>query len=226
MTVTPNKGLVLPANNSDVDTWDVPVNANSTQIDTALGAPTTLNVVSASGTIVLDLTQYTPPSIVLAGALTADVNYQFPSGVGGFWFIVNGTTGNHAVTFSSGGGGSVILAPQGYSSAIVCDGTNVAFGVTVPIAPISPSFGATGYFEHPGGLIEQWGISANINAGTGLNIVFPIPFPNAAFNIQVTPNFSGSPNLASYAGIVDRTTFTLTNGTGTTGPFFWRALGN
>lgn len=134
-TFTTNKSLELPANNADVNTWDVPVNADFTAIDTALGGNVGLNAVAASGTVVLSLSQYTPPVIAVNGLLTANVNYQFPTGVGGVWIVGNGTTGAFTIAFSSGGGGTTVVIPQGFRAQIYCDGTNVNLASTIPVTP-------------------------------------------------------------------------------------------
>lgn len=128
---TSNKGFLTPANGADVDDWDVPVNANWNAIDSAFGGVTFLNVTSVTSTpVVLTLTQYTPPIIKITGTLTANVTYQMPSGVGGFWSIFNNSTGAFTVTFASLGGGTSLVLPQGYTTATVCDGTNVGYFTT------------------------------------------------------------------------------------------------
>lgn len=132
---TPNKSLELPANGDDVNIWDGPVNADFTATDTCFGGVTNLNVVSASGTVALTLTQYRPPIIIISGALTANVTYQLPSGVGGVWAVFNNTTGNFAVIMSSAGGGVSTVLIQGYTTQVICDGTNVGPSTTAPIAP-------------------------------------------------------------------------------------------
>lgn len=234
-TFTTSKGFELPGNGDYVNDWDVPVNADFTAVDNCFGGLTTLNVVSATGTIALTQSQYRPPTIVLAGLLTANVNYQFPANVAGFWFIVNSTTGNFTVTFSSAtGAGTTVTVVQGFSTSIVCDGTNVRVGVTVPRSSVLPSFGGNGYFAVPGPvigtppLIHQWGVSQTIAAHASANVFLPLPYPNNFWNVNITPRFSGTPSpIQSFAGIAaDLNQFTLTNGTATAGTFFWQAIGN
>lgn len=128
---TANKSLEKPANGDDVDTWNVPVNADWDAIDASLGGVTSLNVTSVSATpVVLTVTQYRPPIVEIAGALTANVTYQFPSGVGGFWSVFNNSTGAFTITFASLGGGTSYVIPQGYTKALICDGTNVGLSTT------------------------------------------------------------------------------------------------
>ncbi len=126
---TTNKGLIEPANGSDVGTWDIPVNGNMTQIDTALGGVTSLNVTAASGVVVLNLAQYTPPIINITGTLTANVTYQVPAGVGGFWIVNNGTSGAFTLTWDSGGAGASYVLPQAQISVVYCDGASAVGGV-------------------------------------------------------------------------------------------------
>src|SRR6185312_6843705 len=130
MTATQNKSLTELANGADVNTWDVPTNANWATVDTALGGVTSLNVTGQGGTISLNLAQYTPPIILVSGTLTANINYQLPLNVGGFWFINNATTGAFAVEFSYPGGGQAVFIPQGnvsgiYMQLVVGDGVNL-----------------------------------------------------------------------------------------------------
>jgi microcystin-dependent protein len=128
---TTNKSLNTPANGSNVNMWDVPVNANFTTIDTAFGGSVTISGLTG-GTSTFTSTQYTPPIITLTGTLTSNQTLNFPSGIGGVWSIYNNTTGSYTVTIGSGGGGSTVSITQGYRTAVVCDGTNVAPATTTP----------------------------------------------------------------------------------------------
>lgn len=132
-SLTPNISLEKPANGDDVNTWDVPVNADWDVLDLVAGGNVTLNAVGASGTVVLTLAQYRPRIIIVSGLLTAPVNYQFPAGVGGQWTVFNATTGAFTVTFSSAGAGSTIALMQGFRTAILCDTANVALAFTAPV---------------------------------------------------------------------------------------------
>lgn len=131
---TTNKDLALPAYNSA--SWDVPLNANFTDIDDAFGGKTIKNPTGVSGTVTLTATEYTPPILIIGtsisgtATLTANVNYQIPSGVGGFWYVYNNTTGSFTVTFSSAGGGTSVVLGQGVTTIIISDGTNIGIGNT------------------------------------------------------------------------------------------------
>jgi hypothetical protein len=88
-TFTANKDLEQPAHNDYVDTWDVPVNQNWEDIDTALGSSVTLNATGLSGVQVLSTAQYRPLSLLISGAPIAAITYEVPSGVGGQWIVRN-----------------------------------------------------------------------------------------------------------------------------------------
>jgi len=146
-TYTTNKGLEQPANNDYVGNWNLPVNADWSTIDTAFGGYQVLNPTGLSGVVALTSStsgtqpytrtaQWQAPNIVIGtslsgvATLTANVNYQLPSGIGGVWTIYNNTTGAYTITFSSAGGGSSVVLPQGYRTSVVSDGTNVQVAVT------------------------------------------------------------------------------------------------
>ena len=127
---TTNKQIEKPANGDYNNTWSVPVNSDWDIIDRAFGGTTSLNAVGASGIVTLTYTQYQAPIIGITGALTANVNYQLPAGVGGFYYIFNNTSGAFSVTFSSAGGGTTVTLQQGYIVSVISDGTNIRLGTT------------------------------------------------------------------------------------------------
>ena len=141
--MTTNKALTTPANGSNVGTWDVPVNANFTAIDTAFGGKATIS--TTGGTTVLTSAQYQPLFLVITGVLTSNAIIQFPSGVGGQWVVLNSTTGSFTVTFSSASGGATYTLAQNIRTVIVCDGAT--YGVT-----LSSNLAAT---AAPGGSTTQ-----------------------------------------------------------------------
>ena len=114
-TYTTNKYIEEPANGDYNASWNVPVNNDWSLIDTCFGGHVSINAVGASGITVLTLAQYQPPNIIITGALTANVNYQLPAGVGGVWTIYN-------------------TLPQGWRTQAVCDGSNVSFASTASAA--------------------------------------------------------------------------------------------
>ena len=134
MSNTTNKNLQRPANGSFNNTWDVPLNSDFTYIDSALGASVSYNATAGSQTLtngVSDSYSYIPLIIKITGAMSANVTYTIPSGVGGQWIIYNSTTdatgGPWTVTFASAGGGTSVVVPRSNYYLVACDGTNVSF---------------------------------------------------------------------------------------------------
>jgi hypothetical protein len=130
---TTNKGIEVPASGDYVNTWATPVNADWNTIDKAFGGTTNINVTAVSGIVALTLTQYQALILNITGTLTANVTYQVPSTVGGQWIVKNGTTGAYTLTISSGGAGTSLVVPQGYSTVVVSDGTNITRADTTPV---------------------------------------------------------------------------------------------
>jgi hypothetical protein len=197
---TTNKALVTPANGSNVNVWDTPVNANWNAIDSALGGTTNLSVTGLSGVTVLTSTQYTPPNLNITGTLTANVNYQMPTGVGGIWSVNNGTTGAFSLTISSGGAGTSVVLPQGYRTAIISDGTNILiFNTSLPTTAAgantqvqyngSGGFAASANFTFDGTYPNVLGM--RLKGGTSGVVTF-MPQANAGTYTVIWPNNNGS----------------------------------
>ena len=123
MATTTNKSLSQPANGSNVNTWDVPMNANFGVIDAALGSVTSLN--ASSGDRTLTATQYQSLILDISGAITVPVTFTIPSLVGGEWIVYNHTTGAGTVIIASGGGGTSITVLRGVSSTVYSTGSNI-----------------------------------------------------------------------------------------------------
>ena len=131
-TFSTNKNLELPANGDYVNTWNIPVNGDMSIIDNAFGGTTSLNATSGSAT--LTATQYQKLILSISGAITADVTYTIPSGVGGQWAVKNLTTGGYSVIIASGGGGTSAAVTNNVVATVVSDGTNIYIpaNMTVP----------------------------------------------------------------------------------------------
>jgi hypothetical protein len=153
---TANKSLYQPANGSNVNTWDVPLNANSDYIDAAFGAVTLLN--ASSGSATLSTAQYRPLVLDISGAMSANVTYTIPTGVGGQWIVRNRTTGGtYTVTIAYQGGGPTLDVARGATTQLYCDTTtspatygiyasSVGVGSTVPGASTQVIFNNAGAY--------------------------------------------------------------------------------
>lgn len=223
-TFTTNKHIEKPANGDDVDTWDVPVNADWDTIDKALGGLTTINVVAATGTIALTFAQYRAPFLVFSGLLTASLNYQLPTGVGGFFWLFNNTTGAFTVTFSSAGGGTTYIIPQGGRAQLNSDGTNIVAGSAAAGAnsditsllglttPLPVSEGGIGVATLTG-IPKGAGAAAFVAATAGTDYAKP----NTASTWTAQQTFNGTSAIIAeiLANAAETTTVSATAATGT-----------
>lgn len=208
-TYTTNLSLELPANGDYSNTWNVPVNADLTVLDTAIGGTTSLNATGASGTVALTTTQYRARIIKISGTLTNNVTYQVPNGVGGFWFVQNSTSGAFAVTLASGGGGTSLALPQGYTTPATSDGTNIAIGYSTPSIVAAAGSDTQVQYNASGSLGASssftWNYSTNTLSATNVN---------GTFTGNLTGNVTG--NVSGTAANVTNTVAIANGGTGAT----------
>lgn len=134
---TNNKGLEQPANGSNVDTWDVPVNGNFGIIDKAFGGVYSLNLTGVTTPVAVSASDAQNLIFNITGTMTANATLRLPLNssataiVGGQWIIRNAATGSsggvpYTVTISPvSGGGTSVIVPQGSIVTIYCDGTNI-----------------------------------------------------------------------------------------------------
>jgi hypothetical protein len=124
---TTNKSLEKPANGDYVDNWNVPVNGDMDVIDQSFGGVTSLNATAGSAT--LTASQYRSLIVSVAGAISGNVVYTIPSGVGGQWIVYNSTTdssgGPWTVTFASGGGGTFKEVQRNSPTIIYSNGADI-----------------------------------------------------------------------------------------------------
>ena len=179
---TTNKDIEKPGNGDYVDTWNVPLNGDMTVVDYALGTTISFNATAGSQTLgtydhttkVLATYSYIPLIISVTGAMSANVTYTIPPGVGGQWIVRNtttdGTGGPWAVIFASGGGGTTATIDRGTSSLIFCDGTNVRTVTSSTVVPGSDTqviYNNSGAFAASSGLTWDGTTLAASNISTG-----------------------------------------------------------
>ena len=192
-TYTTNKSIEKPGNGDYVNTWSTPVNNDWDIIDRSLGGTTLINAVGASGTVTLTATQYQSPSIIISGTLTANVNYQVPSGVGGNWTIYNNTSGSFTITISSAGGGTSGIIPQGYRALLNSDGTNISAAVTT-----SGNFLASA-IRLAGSTSGYTGLSS---AAVGTGVTYTLPSADGTSGQVLATNGSAVLSWQSTSGVV------------------------
>lgn len=145
---TPNKGLDQPDRGDYNDQWQIPVNGDTTFIDAALGKTIVFNATGVTSQTLsqntsaiprqIDTYSYVPMFITIIGAISNDVTYTIPSGVGGTWIVRNLTTdstgGPWSVYFDYAGGGTSVSVQRDVTEIICCDTTpSVAYrGVYKP----------------------------------------------------------------------------------------------
>ena len=202
-TFTTNKTLELPANGDYVNTWNIPVNSDMTVIDTALGGTTNLNATSGSAT--LTYTQYRPLILSVTGAVSANVTYTIPSGVGGQWIVRNAMTdssgGPWDLIFASGGGGTSVIVSRGFTTTIYSDGTNISYSDS----RLSTAAGSNRQIQYNNngvlGASSTFVYDASGNVGIGTASpnstlhVYANGAPQAAINVQAGASASSAPGI-------------------------------
>ena len=139
---TTNKSIEKPGYNdyaSNPTGWSGPVNADWDIIDKGFGG--VFNLSATSGTTTLGASDYQNLILQSNAALTGNVVYRIPSGVGGQWIVKNTTTGAFTLTIANVAGGTSVVCPQGETVSIFSDGTNIAFADN-PSSYITAAFAA------------------------------------------------------------------------------------
>lgn len=91
------------------------------------------SVTMTGSNVTLTPLQYGRPVIVISGALTANLNLIFPTGMVGEWAVINNTTGAFSVTCKTAAGTGVVVNS---AQAVVGDGTNIYSAVNDAISLI------------------------------------------------------------------------------------------
>lgn len=224
---TPNKNLATPANGSFVGIWDQPINTNTNAIDTVFGGRTSLNSTGLSGTQVLTTDQYTPQQIVVSGTPTAAITYQVPSGVGGWWYFENDTSGGFAVGLSSAAGGSTITVPAGQGTVTLCDGTASGMVLSNSVAPAAAGSDTQVQYNASGALAASGNFTFNQTTST-LTLVGPLVADgattilghNSSSSLTIRGTAIAAPNnlnVSSNSLFIDTTNKAIGVGTATLG---------
>ena len=100
------------------------------------------------------------------------------------------------------------------------------------LVAVNPSSLQTGYSSIPGGIIIQWGFFNAFPTPTGI-ITYPIAFPTAAFNVQITlVSIIGGTNHRQTISVINGTvnqnnfTYSFSQFDADFVGFFWMAIGN
>ena len=186
---TTNKTLEKPGNGDYVDTWNVPVNGDMDVIDQAFGGNTSLNATSGSAT--LSATQYRSLLLSISGAISANVIYTIPSGIGGEWIVRNTTTdsvgGPWTVTIASAGGGTSVTLDRNVNFLLFSDGTNIR-----SVGSVVPGSNTQLIFNNSGVLGASSGMTWNGTTLTATNLA-------ATTAITAGGNITASGNVTAYS---------------------------
>lgn len=94
----------------------------------------------------------------------------------------------------------------------------------------SASLSSNGYQKLPSGLIIQWGVSNIGYNESSYLITFPIPYPNAAFNVTAVGGYGAAVDGSIGLSVKSLSSngfhiFGDPNNQHTTGPLYWQAIG-
>lgn len=140
---TTNRSLYVPTRGSEVGTWDTPINANFTAIDTLFGGVTSISV--SSSNVTLSTSQTQNAIVRLTGTLSANIDVIFPT-VAAIYTVENLTTGAFYVRCKMASGNAIGI-PQGVPTQVFTDGTDTKFW-----APPMPGT----YWDYAGGTVPAW----------------------------------------------------------------------
>lgn len=90
------------------------------------------------------------------------------------------------------------------------------------------SLASAGYQKLPGGLIVQWGTTANISHNTSLAVTLPVTFPNACIDVQLTvAGDIGVTSVGAFSVINSAAQITIYHraDSGASAPYRWLVIG-
>ncbi|AZD92063.1 MULTISPECIES: gp53-like domain-containing protein [Pseudomonas] len=171
-----------------------------------------------------------PPASLPVGATVRLIRSYVNSGVLATIMSDDGTTkidaqgGALVSSFSLQGGEEVFVTWSGV--AWILGGT-----YTFRVLQMAASFSSPGHSKSPNGDIEMWGLTGGAAPGTPTPVTFPLAFPNACLNLQITYVDSGTQAPATRGGPVQIGSYSKTgfnyshSGSSSAAQHFWRAKG-
>jgi len=227
-TYTPILQLALPATGELNGTWGTTVNDNITSmVEQAIAGLATVNTWTAASHTLTTANGTTSEArcaiLECSGAPGAAATVVCPA-ASKIYIIKNSVTGGFAVTLKTSAGTGVSV-PNGSTSILYCDGTNVVSAATATTF----SAGTTGFTPNTAtsGAVTLAGILALANGGTNANLTAvagAVPYSTASAlalsaagtaGQVLTSNGASAPSWSTPAGGV-----TLANDTATTSNLF------
>lgn len=123
-------------------------------------------------------------------------------------------------------GGDPVALPAGTNGMWYVNNQGGRFYDGTTVCKLTEGSAAASGYQWIGKVLLQWGVSAVLGA-----VTFPIAFPTACFNVQVTPGVSGATtatvNICPTSIIAAGFSIIRAAGTSTGfGPYYWLAIGN
>jgi len=200
---TTNKNIEKPGYNdyaANPTGWSGPINADWDIIDRGFGG--VFNLAATSGTSTLNPVDYQNLILQSTAALTGNVEYRIPSGVGGQWIVRNATTGAYTLRISNVAGGAFVDVPQGQTVSLYSDGTNIAFADN-PSSYITAAFAARSVLAGTG-MTGGGALSSNVtltadqatSANWRQNVADKLLNPNAVWSAMAEETLIDAASIA------------------------------
>lgn len=200
---TTNKNIEKPGYNdyaANPTGWSGPINADWDIIDRGFGG--VFNLAATSGTSTLNPVDYQNLILQSTAALTGNVEYRIPSGVGGQWIVRNATTGAYTFRISNVAGGAFVDVPQGQTVSLYSDGTNIAFADN-PSSYITAAFAARSVLAGTG-MTGGGALSSNVtltadqatSANWRQNVANKLLNPNAVWSAMAEETLIDAASIA------------------------------
>jgi len=213
-TYTPNINLEEPARGDYVGTWDTPVNANMTLLDSVVGQITTISLNNSP--VVLSAAQFQSRMLIFNSTLTGSVTITFPSTFKKDYNIIHNCTGSSAFTITlqtTGAGGERICPPPGVVVSVINDGANVFFASLERVGT---------FWDYAGSSVPNWVSACSkppyLNCDGSLFSSATYPFlagvlggttlPDSRGRVRAALNQASNRLLSSYGGLDGNTNLT------------------
>ena len=212
-TQTTNKELYQPEVGGEIGTWGGLLNNDFLYIDDALGSTGSLDATTGDATRAIGT--YRNLILDITGAISADVVYTIPTGIGGMWIVRNATTdatgGPWTITFESGGGGASVVVPRTVQVLIYANGTDIRqVGYIVNTADITD-----GAVTYPKMAASALATTTEFNEDTADKLLPVSTVWNAADYVTIgySPNVALDLNTGSNFSITQTGDITIANPT-------------